>query len=217
MSKVIKGELPIEPSMERPALRAPRAGVLNAEEFEARTAAQKIVDEAKRQAQEIVDEANRQKDEIFARARDEARAEVAAQASAEIARAKMQAGQVLASSEGQLIELACRIAEKIIGRDLDRDREVVLEICATAIESVRQAKAMVLRVNPKDGQLLRERKPRLMELVGRTLDIAIKDDADIEPGGCVIQTEFGTVDAQLKTQFDMLKSVLTPEGKKEAK
>ena len=75
---------------------------------------------------------------------------------------------------------------------------------------------MVLKVNPKDSARLREKKPRLMELVGRSLDIAIRDDADVEAGSCVIQTEFGSVDAQLRTQYEMLQNLFVPDtGKNE--
>lgn len=219
IGKVIKGDsVPEAPErverVERQAPRAPRPGVLNSEEFEARTTAQRIKDDAEKAAADIVAEANRQRDEIFGKARDEARAEVAAQTSAELAKAKMQAGQILASSENDLLALACKIAEKIIGRDLERQPEVVVEICATAIENVRHAKSMVLRVNPRDGATLREKRPTLMSLVGRAMDISIKDDAEVEVGGCIIQTEFGTIDAQLKTQFEMLKAVLVPDTAK---
>jgi type III secretion protein L len=219
IGKVIKGDsVSAESPMERPALRPPRPGVLNAEEFEARTTSQRIIAEAEARKAEILEEANRQREEVFTKARTAAKAEVIAEASAEIAKAKMQAGQILAAAENDLITLACRIAEKIIGRDLERQPDIVVDICATAIENVRNARAMVLRINPRDGKTLRESKTRLMEMVGRQVDIAFKDDSDVEPGGCIIQTEFGTVDAQLKTQFEMLRLVLQPDtAKKEVK
>jgi type III secretion protein L len=205
---------------EKPPLPPPprRAGVLNAEEFEAHGKAKEILAEAQKKAEEIKAEALRFKEEVFAKARDEAKAEVQARASEEIARAKMQAGALLAESEKDAPELALKIAAKIIGRDLERDPEVLAEICATAIEAARSAKAMILRVHPEDGRLLREKRPRLMELIGRAVDLSIRDDSDMERGGCVIQTEFGTIDGQIRTQFEMLRNVLMPaDGKKEVK
>lgn len=222
LNKVIRGDAAGSapaPTFEKPALRSPaRAGVVGAEEFEALTTAKEIVAKAHKDAEEIIANANKQKDEIFAKAAEDARADVVAKASEEIARAKMQAGQILADTEKDIIELALKVANKIIGRDLERDPSMVIEICATATEHARAAKAMILRVNPKDGALLREKKPKLMEQIGRTLEIAIRDDAEIEQGGCLIQTEFGTIDAQVKTQFEMLRNVLIADpGKKEAK
>lgn len=215
IGKVIKGDG--EPSgSERPALRGPRPGVLNAEEFEARTSAQRIVDDAKRTAAELLEAAALERDRVFEEARDAARAEVNAIAASELAKAKMQAGMMLEAASAELAALAGVIAEKILGRDLERDPELVLDIVATAVESARNSKAMTLRVNPKDALLLRERRPKLMELIGRTVDLQVKDDAEVRVGGCIIQTEFGTIDAQLKTQFDMLKNILLPDtGKRD--
>ncbi len=220
IGKVIKsdgGDGGLASISEKPLLRAPR-GVLNAEEFEARSDAKRIIEDAMRKGEEIKAEAERFKQEVFAKARDEAKADVQARSSEELAKAKMQAGQFLQSCEQDIVDLALKVSAKIIGRDLERSPEVLLEICATAVESIRANKAMVLRVHPDDGKLLREKRPRLMELIGRSVDLSVRDDVDVERGGCIIQTEFGTSDGQLKTQFEMLRQLLTPDaGKKEAK
>lgn len=195
-----------------------RASVLNAEEYDAHTTAKQIILDAQKKAEEIKAEALHYKEEVFAKARDEAKAEVQARAAEELARAKMQAGQLLTETQHDALDLALKIAAKIIGRDLERDPDVLTEICATAIENARSSKAMILRVHPDDGKLLREKRPRLMELIGRAVDLAIRDDADVERGGCIIQTEFGTIDGQIRTQFEMLRNVLMPaDAKKEVK
>lgn len=220
VSKVIKSDSGEGvSSSERPLLAPPRrAGVLNAEEFEAKTVGKQIILDARARAEEIKAEALRFKEEVFAKAREEAKADVQARAAEELARAKMQAGQLLADSEKEVLELALKVAGKIIGRDLERESEVLLEIVANCTEAARSAKSMVLKVHPDDGKILREKRPRLMELIGRAVDISIRDDADVERGGCIIQTEFGTIDGQIRTQFEMLRNVLMPgDGKKETK
>ncbi|MDP3231799.1 MAG: FliH/SctL family protein [Myxococcales bacterium] len=220
LGKVIKSDSGEHgPVTEKPMLPPPRrGGVVNAEEYEAMTTAKEIIAKAQQKAEEIKTEALRFKEEVFSKARDEAKADVQARAAEELARAKMQAGQIVADAEKDVLELALKMSAKIIGRDLERDPEVVLEICATTIEAARGSKAMVLKVHPEDGKVLREKRPRLMELIGRAVDIAIRDDAEIERGGCVIQTEYGVIDGQIRTQFEMLKNVLMPDGqKKESK
>lgn len=222
IGKVIKsdgsGDLPSV--QEKPILPPPprRPGVLNAEEYEAKTAARQIIADANAKAEEIKAEALRFKEEVFAKAREEAKADVQARAAEELARAKLQAGQVLADSEKDLLELSLKIAAKIIGRDLEREPDLVLEIVANCTEAARSSKAMIIKVHPDDGKLLREKKPRFMELVGRQVDISVRDDAEIDRGGCIIQTEYGTIDGLIRTQLDMLRNVLTPtEAKKEVK
>jgi type III secretion protein L len=211
IGKVIKGDVAPDPVPERSVPRPARAGVMNAEVFEARQSAQGIVEEAQRERERILAEAQREKEDVLAKAREQGRQEGLAQATELLLRAKMQAGEMLAGQEKDVIALACRIAEKIIGRDIERQPELLVDMCASAIEQLRNARAMVLRVHPKTAQVLRARKPELIELIGRAVDLAIREDADVAPVGCIVQTEFGTVDAQLPTQFEMLQNVLLPD------
>lgn len=218
IGKVIKGDGPgaeAVVSAERPmAARPARAGVMNAEIFEARQGAQGIIEEANKEKERILAEAQREREEVLAKAREQGRQEGLAQSTEVLLRAKMQAGEMLASNERDVIALACKIAEKIIGRDIERQPELLIDMCATAIEQIRSARSMVLRVHPKTAQVLRSRKPELMELIGRAVDLAIREDPEVSSVGCIVQTEFGTVDAQLPTQFEMLQNVLVPDPNK---
>ncbi|WP_224250258.1 FliH/SctL family protein [Hyalangium gracile] len=218
IGKVIKGDGSGEAAAanERPSLvqRPARAGVMNAEVFEARQSAQTIIEDANREKERILAEAQREREEVLAKAREQGRQEGLAQSTEVLLRAKMQAGEMLANNERDIIALAMKIAEKVIGRDVERQPELMIDMCATAIEQIRNARAMVLRVHPKTAQVLRARKPELMELIGRAVDLAIREDPEVSSVGCIVQTEFGTVDAQLPTQFEMLQNVLLPDPNK---
>lgn len=215
IGKVIKGDGLAEPvavaSSERPALRPPRAGVMNAEVFEARQGAQGIIEDAHRERERILAEAQREKEELFAKARDMGRQEGLAQSTELLLRAKMQAGEMLSTQEQDIIALSLKMAEKILGRDLERDPDLLVDMCAAAIDNLRNARAMVLRVHPKTAAVLRAKRPVLMELIGRTVDLAIKEDPEVAAVGCIVQTEYGTVDAQLPTQLEMLQNLLMPD------
>ena len=214
IGKVIKGDGTVEPGLasERPVLRPPRASVMNAEVFEARQGAQAILEEAQREKERILAEAQREREELLVKTREQGRQEGLAQATEILLRAKMQAGELLGNYEKDVIALALRIAEKIIGRSLEKDPELMVELCASAIDNLRSARAMVLRVHPKTAAVLRAKKPVLMELIGRAVDLAIKEDPEVAPVGCIVQTEFGTVDAQLPTQLEMLQNILLPDS-----
>jgi type III secretion protein L len=216
IGKVIKGgDGAAEPGStpERPVLRPPSirgaslgaggGGVLTRE-----------VVEAKQGAQAILEEAHREKERILAEAREQGRQEGLAQATEIVLRAKMQAGELLGNYEKDVIALGLKVAEKIIGRSLEKDPDLMVELCASAIDNLRSARAMVLRVNPKAAAVLRAKKPTLMELIGRAVDLAIKEDPEVAPVGCIVQTEFGTVDAQLPTQLEMLQNILLPDPSK---
>lgn len=212
--KVLRGASVSSTSIEKSSAPPPKRGVVSSEDFEAKQTANKIIEDAKLKAEEIRAQALVEREEVFRQAAEEARAQIAPEVSAELLKAKMQAGEMMKRLEGEIVDLALKVSAKIIGRDLERDPALVAEIAATAIETTRASKAMVLRVNPKDGATLRAQKSKLLELIGRTVDVSIRDDADVEVGGCVVQTEFGTIDAQIKTQYDMLRNVLLPDSAK---
>lgn len=216
IGKVIKGDSGTEPMPggDRPALRPPRPGVMNAEVFEARQSAQGIIEEAQREKERILADAQREREDVLAKAREQGRQEGLAQVTETLLRAKMHAGEILAQQEHDVVSLACKMAEKIIGRDVERDPSILADICAKAIEELRNARAVVLRVNPKSAAVLRARKAELMEMIGRAVDVSIREDPDVAPVGCIVRTEFGTVDAQLPTQFEMLQNVLFPDTAK---
>lgn len=201
---------------ERPPLpRPPRSGgVMNAEQYEAHG----VVANAKRQAEEILARAQAERQQFVEEARREGielgRQEGLREMSEILARTHLQRGEMLKAAQPQILELALKVAEKIVGRDLERDPELLIDMCASAIENVRNARQMVVRVHPKAASVLREKKAELLQSIGRSVDLAIKEDGDVEPLGCVIQTEFGTIDAQLTTQLQMLRNVLLPDDAK---
>lgn len=217
IGKVIKSDGG-EPGAERerpPLPRPPRVGgVMNAEQYEAHG----LIANAKKQAEEIIARAQAERDQYVEEGRragvEQGRQEGLREMSEIIARAHLQRGELLKTAEPQILDLALKVAEKIIGRDLEREPELLIDICANAIESVRNARQMVVRVNPKAASVLREKKAELLQSIGRVVDLAIKEDGDVEPLGCVIQTEFGTIDAQLTTQLQMLRNVLLPDDAK---
>lgn len=211
IGKVIKGDAAPEPVSDPRAPLKPRQGVVNSEVYEAHQSAQAIIEAARRQAQEILDSAGQEKEKVLADAREAGRQEGLAQVAEQLVRVRLLKTELLQNAENEIIALACKVAEKIIGRDLEREPELVVEICANAIDTVRTAQQVVMRVNPKDAAVLRERRPKLMELIGRVKEIAIKDDAEVPRYGCIIETDSGTIDAQLATQLEMIRNVLVPD------
>ena len=93
IGKVIKGDSGSEPlpGGDRPVLRAPRPGVMNAEVFDARQTAQGIIEEAHREKERILAEAQKEREDVLAKARDQGKQEGMAQATELVLRAKMQA------------------------------------------------------------------------------------------------------------------------------
>ncbi len=178
--------------------------------------AQSIVAQARDEAQRLYEEARRAG---LQEGREEAKQEVLP---ALIAFGH--AGQSLIVFEEQLIDrctpqivrLAVEIAEKIIGRALEMEPQIVASVLERAKREVSEAKQMRIWLNPADHKILAETCPELIKVgseTGRTIEVVTSDD--VSRGGCRLETEMGLVDATLPTQIEEIRRQLADENSTE--
>lgn len=146
--------------------------------------------EAAREAAER--ERERLRGELEAEAREAARAELAA---AHLALEQARAG-VLAEAEGSITAIALAAAQKIVAEELALRPEHIRAIVRGAVERVRSGARARVRVHPSDAAHL------------ALSDVAVIEDASIERGGCVVESELGDVDARLEVRLAAIERAL---------
>jgi len=124
--------------------------------------------------------------------------------------------QALAGVERDLLRLAVKIAEKILGSEIKRDRIAIVGIVATALRQARRNERITIRVNPADLLVIEEQRQRL-DRAGREKYMDIVPDPRVASGGCVIESESGAIDAQLETQFRVLERALLKRASESAR
>jgi flagellar biosynthesis/type III secretory pathway protein FliH len=107
-----------------------------------------------------------------------------------------------------MLRLSIRVAEKIVGEQLRLHPESIVEIVREVLKSIRPGKHLTIQVNPADAQYARARIDRLKEALGTSSEIEIVAAANVAPGGCVIESELGIIDARLETQLKCLEDAL---------
>jgi type III secretion system HrpE/YscL family protein len=110
--------------------------------------------------------------------------------------------------ERDLVRLGLHIAEKIIGEQLRVEPNTITEIVAKAIHGVRHQKEIFIRVSPEDYETISASKFRLIEQLSRAQDIDIRADPEIQQGGCLIESETGSIDASLEKQIAAIEKIL---------
>lgn len=113
--------------------------------------------------------------------------------------------KMLQEAEPEIVRMVMEIAEKVIGREVERG--AVADIVKKAIlQSVGQK--IVVRIHPLDLQAVVERQAEIVAAVDGTHSIVVKEDESVPAGGCIIETELATVDARLETQLAAIRKVL---------
>ena len=190
-----------------------RAPVIERSTVEAKSQAQDIRARAQAEADDILNHARQEAEAILAQAKEQGYAQGRDQGASELVEAVARSSQRLQQIEGQLVpqikDLALGIAKKILGKELSSRPEAVVELVKQALaEKARQRKEISLRVNPEDLQIIRENRAELLEVLSRAQEISIREDPDVARFGVIIETDAGTIDAQLETQLAVLEGVL---------
>lgn len=108
--------------------------------------------------------------------------------------------------EKLVIETAFEVAKKVVQREISNET-VINENVRIAINKIMGANEVRLKLNPADLDQLTEASKNLIH--GSSFNkIKIESDLRIEQGGCLIETEIGSVDARISTQLGEMQKQL---------
>jgi flagellar biosynthesis/type III secretory pathway protein FliH len=109
-----------------------------------------------------------------------------------------------------VIELALRLAEKIIHRQLQVDPTVIVDQVTAALKNMTGATSLSIHINPDDRAVMMEVMPQLIETFGQFKSMRVVDDPNIGRGGCILIHEHGRLNATLDTQLRRAVELLLP-------
>jgi len=210
--KIIKGGLPDDSADDRNDLDlsslAKDRQVLKGNVVEALDSADKIIQEARVKAASILEEARRNSEDMLNKAQEEGYEKGLAELNETILTFKQQYREILNNAEKDLLQLSLKVAERIIGRALDLEPALLLEIIHNALQSIKYQREIRIRVNPEHVPYLKENKMQLYAMLGESKEIEIVEDPLVKGDGCIIDTEIGTIDARLETQLRVVEKFL---------
>ncbi len=108
------------------------------------------------------------------------------------------ANEISAKLETEAVALALEIAKKVVAREVGIDQEVVLSVTKNALSKLHSRCLASVHLHPQDLAFVQEQRNKLnfhgsLELI---------EDASVTPGGCLIHTDTGDIDARIESQFD---------------
>ncbi|MEW5744002.1 MAG: FliH/SctL family protein [Nitrospirota bacterium] len=108
-----------------------------------------------------------------------------------------------------IVALSLEIAKKIIHKEVELDREVVLAVAQDALKRVgEKEESVVIKVNPLDYEVMISQIDFLKSQSG-IKGISVEPYAAITPGGCYIETQTGEVDARIEEQLREVQDVIS--------
>ncbi len=114
--------------------------------------------------------------------------------------------QLRVEIQKKMLPLTLSAARKIIGEELKIHPDRIVDIVLNSLKPVTQHKKIIIYVNKSDLESLEESKPKIKKIFEHLQSLSIQERDDIEPGGCIIETEAGIINAQLENQWRALES-----------
>ncbi len=111
---------------------------------------------------------------------------------------------ILDETEQQIVELVLLISRKVVKVISESQRNVVMSNVIQALRKVKGRGDVVIRVNLSDVKLTTEHTKDFMEAVESVKHITVAEDSTVEKGGCIVETDFGSIDARISTQLNEL-------------
>lgn len=128
-----------------------------------------------------------------------------------VARTRDAREEALASCERDLVELAFEIAEKIVRQRVAADPATTVGVLEHALRKAFVRDGLTVLCNPDDLERLSASSDVLQARVGSLNGLRLIGDRRISPGGVVVRTDAGDIDATIESQLERLRDLLFEE------
>ena len=124
--------------------------------------------------------------------------------------------------ENEMVGMIVDLTKKILGYEISSKKDSVKQMILLAMNSVIDKENMVIRIHPSDKGYAEEFRPELKSLFSEIKNITFEEHSGIERGGCIIDTNFGSVNAQVDQLEEQIDKILkltpnVPEVKSDSK
>lgn len=170
---------------------------------EAKAAAERIKAEAKDIMAQVQGEMEKSKQEGFVQGQQEG----LQQGLEMLQRVKELRQKLFDDNEREMVKLVFEIAEKIIGREFKDNDKAIMNVIRLAVSDAIGDK-IIVHVNPQDYENVKKNEEELLQKVESGKTLVFREDDTVKIGGCVVETDIGTIDAQLDTQLNAIKKAL---------
>lgn len=124
-----------------------------------------------------------------------------------LVRVKELRAKLFSDNEREMVRLIFAIAEKIIGREFSENDKAIMNVIRLAVSDAVGEK-ITIRLSPQDNENIKKNEKELYQQIEAGKTLIFREDDTIKAGGCTVETEIGTIDAQLDTQLNAIKKAL---------
>ncbi|MCI5473009.1 MAG: flagellar assembly protein FliH [Spirochaetia bacterium] len=112
--------------------------------------------------------------------------------------------EILKETESQIVELILLMTRKVVKVISENQKQVLANNILSALNKVRSKGEVILRVNLDDVKIAAQNLSEFTKRVENVSKITVVEDSTVEKGGCIVETDFGEIDATIHSQLHEL-------------
>ncbi|MCP3950648.1 MAG: hypothetical protein GY697_00270, partial [Desulfobacterales bacterium] len=122
--------------------------------------------------------------------------------------------QLYMEAEEEVTTLALAVARKIIDQEISADRRIVLNVVKGSLDKVIDHGKVKIRINPQDLETVQTAQFEFLPHVENLENVHFEADVAVTSGGCIVETNFGNIDARIENQLEQIDAAFTAELEK---
>lgn len=112
--------------------------------------------------------------------------------------------EILKETEQQIVELVILMTRKVVKIISETQKTTIMSNVLAALKKVRTRGEVTLHVNVEDLKLTTANVSEFIKRVENVDGIKVVEDSTVEKGGCIVETDFGAIDARISSQLSEL-------------
>ena len=113
---------------------------------------------------------------------------------------------ILDNTEQQIVDLVLLMTRKVVKILSENQKSVIMANVVQALKKVKGRGDVTLRVNLADVKLTTDHIKDFITQVENIKNISIVEDSSVDRGGCIVETDFGAIDARIASQLGELET-----------
>ncbi|MEI7542213.1 MAG: FliH/SctL family protein [bacterium] len=116
--------------------------------------------------------------------------------------------KIIKNTEDDIVNLAIDIAQKVVGKELVDNKEIVVKFVTDAIKMLENKEKIIIYCNPEDLEIIKLHRNDFVKLTDINETLHILPDDMLERGECRLESDSEIVDTDINYQFGEIKKKL---------
>ena len=124
--------------------------------------------------------------------------------------------KVYQESEQQLLELVLAVTRKVIQKEVETDKQILLDVLRSALHYVADREVVKVRVHPSDLEFASQHKAEIIREIEGLGKLTFEGDKEVARGDALIESSYGIVDAGVEKYLRAVEETLRQKAQEKS-